>query len=119
MKRLHLFAPKVAKRDWTILEIYNEMVLLKSKSIPEKKEWVCSKWHDLSASDIYTFNKLLGGGIRIGASKKNVLKALSLVTAIDLNVLEQRILGSWAPTLTSYEALVNPLTDDGLVTPFL
>ena len=54
---------------------------------------------------------MLGGGIRIGASKKNVLKALSQVVDIDANTLEHRLLGTWEPTEDCFQALINPEDD--------
>ena len=81
---------------------------LKSEPIDVKKDWIIDVWSKSSRDDIYTFNKLLGGGIRIGASKKNVLKALSRTVHLDVDILEQRLLGTWEPTKIAYDALVNP-----------
>ena len=46
------------------------MMSLKKETVDIKKEWVLKIWNNLSAENIYAFNKLMGGGIRIGASKK-------------------------------------------------
>ena len=70
-------------------------------------------WQALSADHIYVFNKLLGGGIRIGASKKNVLKALGKAFDMDPQLLEQRLLGRWVPTSDAFDALIDPNDQTG------
>ncbi len=93
-------------------QIYQEMLELKDAPIDTKKEWVTRYWGSLPSQDIYTFNKLLGGGIRIGASKKNVLKALSQISNIDPETLEHRLLGNWTPNQISYQQLISAVDHD-------
>jgi DNA ligase-1 len=107
------FGQKKESVSWELGELCAAMKDLKSSSINEKKEWVMARWQDLSADHIYTFNKLLGGGIRIGASKKNVLKALGQAFNIDPQLLEQRLLGLWEPTEQAFARLIDPNDDTG------
>ncbi len=102
------FGRKLTKKGWALADLCDQMLGLKSADIEQKKAWVLRTWEDLSADHIYVFNKLLGGGIRIGASKKNVLKALGQAFNMDVAVLEQRLLGRWDPTVDMFEALINP-----------
>ncbi len=102
------FGHKLAKKTWSLHALCEAMLDLKSSDIDQKKAWVIRCWDDLSAEHIYVFNKLLGGGIRIGASKKNVLKALGQAFQMDVAVLDQRLLGRWEPTITMFDALINP-----------
>ena len=46
------------------------MLKLKKEPIPIKKEWILSKWNDLSAENIYSFNKLMGGEYELELVKK-------------------------------------------------
>ena len=71
------FSNKSTSKTIPLHQLYTQMVALKKAPLDEKKNWVISCWQQLSSDNIYTFNKLLGGGLRIGASKKNVIKALS------------------------------------------
>tara|TARA_A100001015_G_scaffold132459_1_gene146987 strand:- start:68 stop:1630 length:1563 start_codon:yes stop_codon:yes gene_type:complete len=107
------FANKKEKTNWELHKLCGEMLKLKKEPIPIKKEWILSKWNDLSAENIYSFNKLMGGGIRIGASKKNVLKALSEVVTIDVPVLEQRLLNNWEPTNEKFMQLISKDNNQG------
>lgn len=83
------------------------------KKAPEesKKAWVLSMWQVLSPEEMYVFNKLLGGGLRIGATQKNVLKALSQTVGISTEVLEHRLMGDWQPSDEKYQALIDPNTN--------
>ena len=84
--------------------ICNQMQALKAADVDQKQAWIIEQWQTLPPTELYAFNKLLGGGIRIGASKKNVLKALSAVHGVDALTLEQRLLTDWAPTRDHYDA---------------
>lgn len=83
------------------------------KKAPEetKKAWVLAMWQQLNLQEIYVFNKLLGGGLRIGATQKNVLKALSSTVNLPTEVLEHRLMGDWQATQQHYQALINPNTN--------
>jgi len=103
-----LFPNKPSSLAHDLKAVCERIQQLKSEPIDVKKDWIIDVWSKSSRDDIYTFNKLLGGGIRIGASKKNVLKALSRTVHLDVDILEQRLLGTWEPTKIAYDALVNP-----------
>ena len=107
------FAQKSELVSWELTDLCSQMLDLKSASIDQKKAWVTTRWQELSANHIYVFNKLLGGGIRIGASKKIVLKALGKAFDIEPQLLEQRLLGRWEPTIQAFRALLDPTDDTG------
>tara|TARA_B100001989_G_C24528999_1_gene460436 strand:+ start:110 stop:1678 length:1569 start_codon:yes stop_codon:yes gene_type:complete len=101
------FSNKSTSKTIPLHQLYTQMVALKKAPLDEKKNWVISCWQQLSSDNIYTFNKLLGGGLRIGASKKNVIKALSNIYNIHCDILQQRIISQWEPTAKSYNHLID------------
>ena len=106
------FGNKIRIHPVELHTICHEMVQLKKEETDRKKKWIIHYWSTLSSDEIYAFNKMLGGGIRIGASKKNVLKALSSVCGVDADILEHRLLGNWNPTLDCYTQLIDPSKKD-------
>ena len=91
----------------SLSELCTEIKHRKKDSLPEKKKWIQETWKTMNTSEIYTFNKLLGGGLRIGATQKNVVKALSKHVNISPEIIEHRLMGDWSPTLENYKALTS------------
>ncbi|MEK9726996.1 MAG: cisplatin damage response ATP-dependent DNA ligase [Candidatus Margulisiibacteriota bacterium] len=113
------FGQKLDSVIWELSDLCSQMLALKSAPIDQKRDWVVARWQELSTDHIYVFNKLLGGGIRIGASKKTVLKALGHAFDMDPQILEQRLLGRWEPTCDAFNALIDPNDELGQgVSPF-
>ena len=104
---------QTGQQPLNLAAICNQMQALKAADVDQKRTWIVEQWQSLLPNELYAFNKLLGGGIRIGASKKNVLKALSAVHGVDALTLEQRLLTDWAPTRDHYDALVDPAASSG------
>ncbi|WP_371153505.1 ATP-dependent DNA ligase [Jannaschia sp. 2305UL9-9] len=75
-----------------------------------KKAAVLDAWDRLSGAERFVFNKLITGGFRVGVSQKLMTRALSAATGIDEAELAHRLMGSWTPETTSYDALI--LTPD-------
>ncbi|TDQ18971.1 DNA ligase-1 [Algoriphagus boseongensis] len=91
------------KELWEILE---ELIELKFKTEPEKKEYVQDRWMGLDYYSRFVFTKLITGGFRIGISQKLMTKALSQVSGIAEDELAYRLMGDWSPSSTSYEELL-------------
>ena len=110
------FSKQTSHRNWELHQLCEQINLHKKSNVIEKKEFILAVWNDLSSDYIYIFNKLMGGGLRIGASKKNVLKALSAAKDIPLDVIEQRILTNWQPTSKCFLELISKknMTGKGL-----
>ena len=87
----------------TILE---ELILLKSKTELEKKDYVQQLWMQLDYYSRFVFTKLLTGSFRIGISQKLMTKALSQVTAVPEDELAYRLMGEWSPSHSTFEELV-------------
>jgi DNA ligase-1 len=54
----------------------------------------------------FIFNKLIGGGFRMGVSQQLILKALAIHTNIPQEVLAHRLMGKWSPNDTDFQQLV-------------
>ncbi len=71
-----------------------------------KKQKIFEIWSQLDTHSILVFNKLIGGGFRIGVSSQLVVKALEKYTGIASNILTHRISGNWTPLEVSFQSLI-------------
>ncbi len=73
-----------------------------------KREAMVAAWSDLDRGQIFVWNKLITGAVRVGVSRRLVLRALERVLDIDRAVLAHRLAGAWVPSAESYRALADP-----------
>lgn len=92
--------------DKSLSTILHELVQLKSKTDPEKKEYVQHTWMQLDYYSRFVFTKLLTGSFRIGISQKLMTRALSQVTAVPEDELAYRLMGNWSVNDTTFDELV-------------
>ena len=78
-----------------------KIILLKSQTDEEKKEYILSQWKSLNHFESFVFNKILTGGFRIGVSQKLMTRALSRAVQVDEMILAHRLMGLWTPQTTS------------------
>jgi len=83
-----------------------EMIALKPKSEPEKKEYLFQNWSVLDYYERFVFTKLITGGFRIGVSQKLMTRALSKATGIEEDILAYKLMGNWDPNHISFHDLV-------------
>jgi DNA ligase-1 len=76
-----------------------------------KKEKVTAAWRQMDQMERFVFNKLIGGGFRVGLSVKLMVKALSKFTGVEENQLTHRLMGHWWPEDTTFHDLV--MLEDG------
>jgi DNA ligase-1 len=62
---------------------------------------------ELAADERLLAFKLLTGAFRVGVSQTLVLRALSQVTGVEVEVLAGRLMGTWTPSADAYRALVD------------
>lgn len=96
------------------LHVWTEERALKLKKMEEseQREALVSWWSELRPHQLFVFNKLLTGAMRVGVSKKLVLRALSKLSGIDAAVLAHRLMGKWEPTPEDYRRLFDDDTSD-------
>ena len=97
------------------------MIRLKKEDEEVKSEEVLEAWRTMDVTEVYLFNKLITGGLRVGVSQKLMVRALSKHTGRDENTLALRLMGDWDPSTVSFEELVlddNPEDDMSRPYPF-
>ena len=93
--------------DRTLAEWFKSLAELKNASDEEKKEFILNAWQQLSAFEIFVFNKLLMGSFRIGVSQTLVTRAISEISDSTPAIISHRLMGSWDPALVSYKELIH------------
>lgn len=64
-------------------------------------------WRDLTADEIFIFNKLMTGGFRVGVSEKLVVRALSETFDVASDQLAHRLTGKISSGVDQFEALIS------------
>ena len=92
---------------------------LEALSESDKKEQILDAWDSMGHEERFIFNKLITGGFRIGISQKLMVRALSLSTGVEENLLAHRLMGGWSPDTDSFAALVlEDKPNDALSRPY-
>lgn len=79
---------------------------LKGQEEEAQKEAVISAWQELTITERFLLNKLIGGGFRMGVSTKLMIKALAASTGREESVLAHRIMGNWSPETSDFTQLI-------------
>ena len=85
----------------------NELNALAKQPDDIKKQYVLNAWSGLDVKEKLIFNKLIGGGFRVGVSHKLLVNAIAKHSGIEANKIMHSIMGKWLPGDTAYEALIN------------
>lgn len=67
----------------------------RKKSDEEKKLFVWGFWDELTSKEVYIFNKLLTGALRVGVSQSLVIQALAQAFDVTISSLNQKLMGDW------------------------
>jgi DNA ligase-1 len=92
--------------DKSLTEFLQEILVLKSKSESDKKEYLQYNWLHLNYYERFVFTKLITGGFRIGVSQKLMTRALSKAENVDEDILAYKLMGNWNPNEISFEDLI-------------
>lgn len=104
---ISLLIPKFNEgSDKALSDIMNEILQLNSKTEAEKKEWLLAYWHLFAKDELFVFNKLMSGSLRVGVSQQLVFKALAKTYSLDEKVIAHRLMGSWLPHNSSIDSLL-------------
>jgi DNA ligase-1 len=90
----------------TISQWMRELIELGVKTDEEKKAYVLEAWNGLEYNQRFIFNKLIGGGFRIGVSYKLLVNALSKFSGTDESTMMHSIMGKWDPLETEFADLI-------------
>ena len=99
--------PTETSDEKTLAEWFSALGELRNASDEEKKEFILNAWRQLSAFEIFVFNKLLMGSFRIGVSQTLVTRAIAETIDSTPAVISHRLMGSWEPSTTSYKDLIH------------
>tara|TARA_R110002020_G_scaffold114593_3_gene263546 strand:- start:61830 stop:63458 length:1629 start_codon:yes stop_codon:yes gene_type:complete len=90
----------------SLTRFLQEMIALKSKPEPEKKEYLIQNWKILDYYERFVFTKLITGSFRIGISQKLMTRALSQATGLEEDILAYKLMGNWDPNKIGFQELV-------------
>ena len=90
----HVLPPPAHTSDVGLAEWVEERLLpLRGLAPEEQAARVAACWDELDTSGRFLFNKLIGGGFRVGVSKLLVQRALAEGAGIDAKLVAQRMMG--------------------------
>ncbi len=92
--------------DKSLTEFLEEIIELKKKSEPEKKEYLHDNWLSMNYYERFVFTKLITGSFRIGVSQKLMTRALAKAENMDEDILAYKLMGDWNPAKISYQELI-------------
>ncbi len=82
-------------------------------SAAEQRERITSWWHALPRRELFLFNKMLTGELRVGVSDTLVVRALAQHAGLPPASVSHRLMGTWAPSRSFFEQLLSPDVSDG------
>lgn len=89
-----------------------ELSALAKANDATKKEYVLRAWEGLNIQEKLIFNKLIGGGFRVGVSHKLLVNALAKQSGIEANKIMHSLMGNWNPLETNFEDLIHAKDED-------
>ncbi len=95
-----------------------ELIALQEASEEQKKEYVLKAWSGLDFTERFIFNKLIGGGFRIGVSHKLLVNALAKYTETSPTKIMHNIMGNWHPSDISFGELVGEDSEGDFSKPY-
>jgi DNA ligase-1 len=94
----------------TSLKELVEERLLPLRGSGEEKQYsaVVEAWSRMNYSQRLVYNKLITGSFRVGVSQQLVVRALSQISELPVDVITHRAMGDWEPTSTFFKNLISP-----------
>lgn len=103
-----LLLPERAQHDSdkTLTAWMEEIKQMATFSDQKKKDYVLQAWANLTTTERFIFNKLIGGSFRIGVSNKMLINALAQHYNLDATAVAHSIMGEWKVGEIQFEPLV-------------
>jgi DNA ligase-1 len=101
-----ILPPPTDRIERTLTEWMTLITELKNKTETEKKAFVLHAWQGLPLIERFIFNKLIGGGFRLGISSKSLIQALANHYNLDASAISHSIMGNWQTESVSFEGLI-------------
>ncbi|XZE18728.1 ATP-dependent DNA ligase [Pirellulaceae bacterium SH449] len=74
------------------------------ENVPQE---LTSLWHELGPQERFLFLKLITGGLRVGVSKRLVVRAIAEAFRLPTELIAHRLTGTWEPTAESFRSLIS------------
>ena len=88
--------------------VERELLPLRGSDEAIQRRAVTEAWSQMDYSGRLVYNKLITGGFRVGVSQQLVLRALSQISELPVDVLAHRAMGEWEPTPEFFTGLLSP-----------
>lgn len=95
------------ENERSLNEWFRSLVRLSGASDEEKKTFLTNAWRQLSPYEVFVFNKLLMGSLRIGVSQTLVIRSIGEAVGQDPAVISHRIMGKWDPLVVTFNDLIH------------
>lgn len=108
-----LLLPNNTETDKTPLHILveDQLLPLRGADPDTQKAAVTEAWSRMNYSQRLVYNKLISGAFRVGVSQSLVMRALSQLSELPVDVIALRLMGQWTPNAEFFRSLLNPELD--------
>jgi len=105
-----LLLPNNSTTDETPLHELVEEKLLPLRKAPEEEQRsaVTLAWAKMNYSQRLVYNKWISDAFRLGVSQQLVVRALSQLSEVPVDVITHRAMGDWQPTPEFFTGLLDP-----------
>jgi DNA ligase 1 len=99
--------------------IEGELLVLKNKSLEEKRVVLLNWWRNYDEPSIFLIHKCLTGGLRVGVSKNILTQALAQLAQVDKEEMSSRLIALGPPSVEGHRNLLAPMSaEDNLARPY-
>ncbi len=90
--------------DW----IENKVYPLRNTPADAQRRHLHLHWQQLGPDERFIYLKLITGGMRVGVSKRLVIRAIAEAFEVPIEWVAHRLTGTWEPTPQAFESLKHP-----------
>mgnify|MGYP003389994121 CR=1 FL=1 len=87
--------------------VEKELLPLRKSDEETQKAAVTEAWARMNYSQRLVYNKLITSAFRVGVSQQLVVRALSQISELPVDVITHRAMGEWEPTADFFTALLS------------
>ena len=91
--------------------VEERLLTLRDLDEAEQRDKITGWWKRLPREQVMLLNKLFTGGMRVGVSKRLVVRALARVAELPRPVISHRMMGDWEPNAEFFEDLLSEETE--------
>lgn len=91
--------------SYSLREVFERIIALQKMPVAQQKENLFRLWQTTSGTALFLVNKMLTGSLRVGVSKKLVVKAIAKFLDKDERDIEHQMMGKWDPMQMQFQEL--------------